>query len=68
MDGVAADIYLSDPYDGYKVPEKCEVLPYAYYYIIGNGETLHEGTINSVHVAKPGINNIDADIHSWRCN
>jgi hypothetical protein len=67
MDGVAADIILGDPYDGYGIPEKCEVLPYAYE-IIGNGETLHEGTATSVHIAKPGFNHTDTATHSWRCH
>jgi len=66
LDGTAADIILDEPYDGYKVPEKCEVLPFTYE-IVGNGETLHEGTTNSVHFAKPGFNHTDADTHSWRC-
>jgi hypothetical protein len=66
MDGVAADIVLSGPYDGYKVPAKCEVLPYAYYYVVGNGEVLHEGTTTSVHIAKPGKNHTDS--WRWGCN
>jgi len=67
MDGVAADIVLKEPYDGYPVPAKCEVLPYAYNYVAGNGETLHEGTAESVHIAKPGQSN-PPDAWRWRCN
>jgi transglutaminase-like putative cysteine protease len=66
MDGVAADIVLDTPSDGYPVPAKCEVLTDAWYYIAGTGEVLHEGTTRSVHIAKPG--KYHADAWRWRCN
>lgn len=66
LDGTAADMILAEPDDGYNIPEKCVVLQYARE-IVGNGETLHEGTATSVHIAKPGFDHVDSGTYSWRC-
>jgi hypothetical protein len=75
LDGTAADIWLSDPEPGGRVPTKLELLCVADKFI-GWGQVMDEGTNQTVHIAKPAINDhrdysgigrYTGKVFAWHC-
>jgi transglutaminase-like putative cysteine protease len=67
MEGVAADITLTDPEPGYTTPKQCDVLAQSDFLIGGFGEVLKENYPATVHIAIVGKLGRDYNRVSWRC-